>query len=324
MEYRTRFHDFKRATLVYGVPAAPHWHEHFQSTLGITPRVIVFDPKNPAASVRIARIAGVDAISTFAFHITMIGDHMVREKMNQDIRLIEICGEACTRTLFDYMRATFPHATLIPFYGSSEVEDSPIGMPCRAITGEEPLSVYHAKKSQYHELIRPETLEVIPVESGAEGELIITAYPGEPSAFPLIRYRTGDMVRVVESQCTHHNSWSFTVVGRVELDFIKVSGGVVRADEAERVVRLLGLKGQFELHYFERATPEGPKVQLEMHIESGHADDMQVAAEKIAAALRINASTTYAEGVMKGRFLPLTCVPYSAPVGKKSKRLVRH
>ena len=75
MEYRTEYHDFKNAILAYGVPAAPHWHEHFQASLGHTPRVIVFDPKRPAASVRLAKIAGVDSISTFAFHIMLIGEH---------------------------------------------------------------------------------------------------------------------------------------------------------------------------------------------------------------------------------------------------------
>ncbi|MFZ2886843.1 MAG: hypothetical protein WA021_03420 [Minisyncoccia bacterium] len=327
MEYRTKYHDFKKGILAYGVPAAPYWHEHFQMTLGNTPRVIVFDPQQPAASVRLARIANVDCISTFAFHMRLIGEHMMTEKIHTQIRLIEICGEACTPALFAYLRATFPHATIIPFYGSSEVEDSPIGVPCRPITGEEPLSLYHAKKNRFHEIIDPETGAVLPVCADAEGELVITAYPGEPSAFPLIRYRTGDVIRVVDERCPQHQTWSFTIVGRATLDFLKIPGGVLRVDEILRVVRLFQgrISERFELHRFERETPAGPKPQVELHVDPVGVIDMEKLASEVAAALRVNPTRSYAQGVADGLYLPLTCVILApGQTVKKTKRLVAH
>lgn len=327
MEYRTEYHDFKNAILAYGVPAAPYWHEHFQATLGHRPQVIVFDPKNPAASVRLARIADVDSISTFAFHIRLIGEAMLRENMNEHIRFIEICGEACTQALLSYMRETFPNATVVPFYGASEIEDSPMGMPCRPITGEEPLALYHAKPSQYHEVVDPETDAVITPQSGVEGELIVSAYPGDPAAFPLIRYRTGDMIRVIDAACPTHRRWSFTVLGRVQMDFLKISGGVLRADETERVVRLFPerLAGRFELHRYERETPDGPKTQVELHVELNGPLNLEMLARDIATNLRVNPSRTYAQGVADGLYLPLTCVAL-APVttSGKTKRLIAH
>jgi phenylacetate-coenzyme A ligase PaaK-like adenylate-forming protein len=324
MDYRLQYHDFRRPMLAYWVPAIPHWHESFQKAHGATPHVIVYDPKYPAASIKLANAVGADSISTFAFHISAIGEQMASIGMADSIRLIEICGEACSRMLYDYIRTTFPNATIIPFYGSSEVEDSPIGAPCRAITGEEPLSVYHAKNSQYHELIDPLNGEVLEPVAGTEGELVITSYT-EALAFPLIRYRTGDIVRVIETQCVMHDSWSFTVLGRAELDFIKIPGGVLRADELERVLQSLKFTGQFELHRYEHLTASGPQTQVELRLEVTGDRDLVLLARDIAQLLRVAPEYTYANGVDAGRYLPLTCVPLADEQdAKKAKRLTDH
>lgn len=328
MEYRLRYHDFKKPILAFGVPAMPHWHEFFQHSLGYTPRVIVFDPKNAAASVRLARIAGADSMSLFTFHIPLIGEYMRKENINERIRFIEIAGEACTRAMFEYMRNIFPNAIILPFYGSSEVEDSPIGMPCHPITGEKPLAVYHAKTSHYHELIDPESGASIESRLGAEGELVISAYPGEPSAFPLIRYRTGDMIRIVEENCKKHSTWTFTILGRVAMDFLKIPGGVLRADEMERILRLFPneISDEFELHRFEHTTSDGPKIEAVLYVRVRKNDiNLDKLAAKIASLFRVNPQRTYAEGIIEGLYLPLACRPLnSAATGKKHKRVIAH
>lgn len=322
MEYRYAYHDFKKPILAFGVPAMPHWHENEQRSHGDTPRVIVWDPKYPQASARLAKAAGADSMSLFAFHIPLAGEALKAFDANTAIRLIEICGESCTHALYRYMRETFPNATIIPFYGSSEVEDSPLGMPCRAITGEEPLSVYHAKPSQYHELVDPESGNSIPIEAGAEGELILTSYPGDPCALPLIRFRTGDMVRVVDATCPTHGTWSFTVLGRVSVDFLKILGGVLRADEIERVLRRLRINDTYEAHRRELSTPTGPKLELVLHLDVPEDSDKDLLARMIATELRVNPLRTYAQGVLDGLYAPLRCVPLVKRTSpKKAKRL---
>lgn len=326
MEYRRQYHDFKKPIIAYMVPAAPYWHEHFAAQGGHAVSAIVLDPKHMDVTARIAKAADADAISTFAYHIIPLGEALKNVGHAERIRFIEICGESCTESLFAYMRKTFLHATIIPFYGSSEVEDSPIGAPCRAITGEEPLSIYHAKPSQYHELIDPHTLAVIEPKTGAEGELVISAYPGEPSAFPLVRYRTGDMVRIVEAHCSTHELRTFTMIGRAELDFIKISGGVVRADEAERALAELGVNvRRFELHHFERQTDSGPKSQLELHVELNSPIDLPALATRFATAFRVAPHYTYTDGVQDGRYLPLfATTQIAARALGKSKKLYKH
>ncbi len=326
MDYRLAYHDFKRPIVSYTVPMMPHWHEQFQQAHGIASCSISFDPKNPAACARLARIVGADALSFFAFHVPLIAPHLVHEGIAERIRFIEIAGEACTRALFEFMRETFPHAIILPFYGSSEAEDSPIGMPCRPITGEMPLALYHGKPSHYHEIIDPDTLKVIEPLPDAEGELVMTAYPGEPSSFPLIRFRTGDTVRVMEKECAAHGTWSFTVLGRTQMDFIKIQGGVLRADEIARVLRTMqdDVTDRYELHCTDESGPQGPLFTPILRIETKRPLDIVKIAERIARSLRVSPTMTYADGAAQGRYAQLVCEEFHPLQGAKSKRIVRH
>ncbi len=330
LEYRLQYHSFENPILASNVPCMPHWHEDLQISLGYAPRVIAFDPIHAAASVRLARIAGVDAISTFAFHVPLIGKLMIQEGIAEQIRLIEMCGESCTRSLFDFIKRTFPNATIIPQFGAAEIEDKPVGIPCRAITGEEPLSVYHTKPSHYHEIIDSEQEIVLPYEPGTEGELVITSCSPKPRATPLIRYRTGDIVRILPEKCAAHNQLQFTLIGRVSIDFIKIPGGMLRADETERVLRVFNgeITDRFELHRYLRPSSEGQKVEVILYVEPRDQNSPEVLnrlAERIAQELRVGPFRTYSEGVEDGIYLPLTCLPITSTQSPtKSKRMIAH
>ncbi len=326
IEYRLLYHDFKNAFLVF--PASiPHWHEIFQSSNGLPGRVVVFDPRNSRASIRLAKAAGVDGMSLFVNQVQIVGEHMKQEGLNDRIRLIEIVGELCPYVLYEYMRATFPNATILSCYGAQEVEDCPyIGIPCKPMDGSEPLAVYHAKKTHYLEIIETETGKVLEPKAGVEGELLVTAYQGEPASFPLIRLRMGDTVRVVEEQC-HHGSWSFTIVGRTSIDFIKVIGGQIRADEISRVLRLFPdrISDLFQLHCYTKKTPQGPLLLPVLHVDTRGEINLEILARDIESALRTNPSFTYREGVEENRYLPMRCeILDQKNDGKKHKRIVVH
>jgi phenylacetate-coenzyme A ligase PaaK-like adenylate-forming protein len=189
------------------------------------------------------------------------------------------------------------------------------------------LEVYHAKKTHFHELIDPRTGVVLEPTTGVEGELVVSAYAGEPAALPLLRYRTGDIVRVVEEKCARHGLWSFTVLGRASLDFLKLPGGVLSAEEAARVIRLFNgsITDRFELHRFERETPGGPKPQVELRVEPKGSIDLAELARDIAENLRVNPARTYALGVADGLYLPLTCSILAPQEGAhKPRRIVAH
>jgi phenylacetate-coenzyme A ligase PaaK-like adenylate-forming protein len=326
MEYRLKYHDFKKPLLAFTVPMMPYWHERFQAENGGNPSVIAYDPKYPKASITLAKAAGVDAASLFAYHVQAAGEEMKRLGINEQMRLFEIAGETCSRALYNYMRATFPNAVLLHSYGAGEVEDVHMGMPCKPLDGTEPLSVYHPKSTHYLEIVDPGSGEVLEPAPGVEGDLIISAYPGEPSAFPLVRFRIGDTVRVVETSCKEHGLWSFTVLGRSEMDFAKIPGGGLGAEEIARVLRLFPneVTDFFVLHCRNEETASGPLFKPVLEVETAAGTDLAALAEKISRELRVAPRFTYAQGVAQGRYLPLACaILQKSGISKKHLRIVR-
>lgn len=323
IEYRLEYHDFHRPILAHmGFP--PHCHEAFLKSIDRAPRVIVFDPKHPGLSARLARIAGVDSLSMFSFLVPIAGEHLAREGHASTITYVETYGEVLSGAVLAHMQSLFPNARFVHTYGSSEVEDAHIGMPCSEITGPEPCAVYHPKKTHYLELIAGE--DIVEPHSDAEGELVITTYAGTTIAFPLIRYRIGDTVRVLDESCERHGVWSFMVLGRTEQDFLKIPGGVLRADEVQRVLRSLAprVQDRFELHRRDVSTTHGPLVEVTVHVEASEDEDLRTLADDIASRLRVSPGRTYADGVERGLYGPLVCVRLSpdAGSGKKLSRLV--
>jgi len=327
MDYRLAYFDFSAPFLAFGVPMMPHWHEQFQTEHGGDPRVISYDPRYPEMSARLAATVGVEGVSLFAYHVRAAGDALRAVGIAERIRFLEVTGEVCSRALYEYMRGTFPNATIVQSYGASEVEDVHIGMPCRPMTGEEPLALYHPKSTHFLEIIDPVTERVVPMEAGVEGDLLITAYPGEPAAFPLIRFRIGDTIRIVESDCSHKDI-AFTVLGRTELDFLKLEGGILRADEVERVLRTMPdlMTDEFELHRYERRTPHGPRtyIDLKVRVRPGARLPEDIG-NSVATRLRVGPAQTYSDGVAAGRYLPLTCTELiDEPSSRKRQRLISH
>jgi phenylacetate-coenzyme A ligase PaaK-like adenylate-forming protein len=320
--YRYQYHDFKSAVLS-SMPTP------FQQDWILRRRcggpLIVLDPRRAQASVRLAKAAGVDSMFLILHHVPLISEEMVRAGINTHIRFIEIAGETASVSLFRNMRETFPNATIAAIYGSSDVETSPIGIPCRPMTDDDPRALYHAGEHTYLELVDDETGSLLPIQDGQEGELLITADAGDDATFPLIRYRIGDTVRIVESTCKKHGGWSFEVLGRTTMDFLKVPGGILRADEVERVLRELHIPDRFELHRYEHSTPIGLKTEVVLHVQAPSGTGLEALALTVAKLLRVSAAYTYEEGVREGFYMPLVCKSLSSESKPgKRVRMVQH
>lgn len=317
--YRLRFHDFKKATLVSIPPVAKKEWEVRALGGGM---VVALDPKRARASVRLAKEAGVDSMFVFLYHVPLVAPHMEEFGIARDIRFIELAGEPCSLSFFRYIRRVFPNAVIVSEYSASEVETLPMGVVCRPLDGSEPLEVYHPHERVHMELIDPESGVPRAPEKNAEGELLISSRADSP-AFPLVRYRIGDMVRIVETTCAEHGTWSFQVLGRADMDFIKVPGGMLRADEIERVLRALGESDRFELHCADRDDGAAPKLDAVLDVESPESD-LETLAARIAQSLRLAPSYTFADGVARGLFFPLRCrrLAPGTPGGKR-RRMTR-
>jgi phenylacetate-CoA ligase len=183
-------------------------------------------------------------------------------------------------------------------YGLSEVIGPGVAAECREGKG-----ALHVFDDHFlPEIVDPETGRS--VEPGGRGELVLTTLTKE--AFPVMRYRTGDVTSFVDEPCpcgrTHRRIARFS--GRVD-DMLVVRGINVFPSEIEAVVLAdPALDGAYAIVVDRRrALPE-----LEVHVETrGAAEGV---AERLERRLRL-------------RVLVVACAPGSLPRTEtgKAKRL---
>ncbi len=324
-DYRRAFYNFPGAILTS--IKAQHRSDAFLADIGSHSLSINFDGKHLAACIRLAKAAGVDSLSVHTFTIQAIGEEMKRVGMNNDIRFIDFVGETCPLMLYLYMRETFPNAKIISFYTLSEAEGI-VAVPCRALSDEEPYTIVHVNKGYHIDLVDPATGARLTPEPGTEGEVLITHLGDTKRCFPFIRYRPGDTVRVVDKACREHGTWTFTVLGKTTSDFMLVPGGQLRADEVERVLRLMPkeVTDVFEMHRYDGGTKEQPTVEVLLHVQLHDAGvDLGALAQKIQKELRVGPGRTYQQGVNEGRYATLVCVPLTKEFeDKKHRRMFKH
>ena len=142
-------------------------------------------------------------------------------------------------------------------YGLSEIMGPGVAMECAEVRD----GMHIFEDHFLAEVINPETGEVLP--AGEEGELVFTTLTKE--AFPLVRYRTRDITRLIPEPCrcgrTHIRM--ARVMGRSD-DMLIIRGVNVFPSQVEAV--LVGVEG-LEPHYRLIVDREGTLDTLEIQVE---------------------------------------------------------
>ncbi len=137
------------------------------------------------------------------------------------------------------------------------------------------------------ELVHPVSLEPVPMEDGAEGEIVYTTIDRE--ATPVIRYRCRDMVRVFTSPCPcGRTSFRFSIFGRSD-DMLKVKAVNVFPSAVKDVICsfMPETTGEFRIVLYE----PGPAIHtnLELKIEYGEQtrpDETDALAERLKKTIK--------------------------------------
>ena len=141
-------------------------------------------------------------------------------------------------------------------YGMSEIIGPGVSNSCSEHNG---LHIF--EDHFYPEIIDPKTAEVLPY--GEKGELVITSLTKQ--AFPIIRYRTGDITSLDQTPCrcgrTHVRMKS--VMGRVD-DMLIVNGVNVFPSQVEHVLASIE---EITLNYQIIADKKGYLDSLEIMVE---------------------------------------------------------
>jgi phenylacetate-CoA ligase len=143
-------------------------------------------------------------------------------------------------------------------YGLSEVIGPGVAMEC--YEAQEGLHI--AEDHFLVEVINPKTLE--PVPDGEEGELVFTSLTKE--AFPVIRYRTGDIASITRNKCKCGRTTTrmSRVKGRVD-DMLIIRGVNVFPSEIEHyLLTIEELAPYYQIHLFRKGSLDVIQLQVEV------------------------------------------------------------
>ena len=145
----------------------------------------------------------------------------------------------------------------VDIYGLSEIIGPGVSIECH-----EAQDGLHIQEDHFFvEVINPDTLE--PVADGEEGELVFTSLTKE--AFPIIRYRTGDISSITREKCVCGRTTTrmARVKGRTD-DMIIIRGVNVFPSEVERVLlQIENLVPNYQIHLVRKNALDN----VELHVE---------------------------------------------------------
>ncbi|WP_409296618.1 phenylacetate--CoA ligase family protein [Peribacillus sp. SCS-26] len=170
-------------------------------------------------------------------------------------------------------------------YGLSEVLGPGVGCECHEAQD----GLHIAEDHFLLEIIDPATL--LPLPDGEEGELVFTSLTKE--AFPIIRYRTGDIGSITRERCLCGRTTArmSRVKGRLD-DMLIINGVNVFPSQIEQC--LLGIEElapHYQIRIMQRGSLKGLELQAEMSesffAEAGrNSQAVRFLEERVTAALK--------------------------------------
>jgi phenylacetate-CoA ligase len=186
---------------------------------------------------------------TYALHLAEVGRRMGLEVGGLGTKCLVVCGEpgGSIPEVRDRIAKDW-NARVVDHHGMTEVG------PVTVSDADDPrlLRIHHA--SHYAEVIDPETGAAVAL--GQVGELVLTTLGRHGS--PLIRYRTGDLVKPVAIPGEDPQKFALEggIIGRAD-DMVVVRGVNVYPSAIEAVVRSIEGIGEYQVEVDQRgALPE--------------------------------------------------------------------
>jgi len=254
----------------------------------------------------LAKLFAVDSLMHLPSLAIDVAPYLAAVGIIDSIKVVELCGERCSPAQIEALRRLYPQAVLVQNYSASDWNGT-FGESCsHAIkTG---LSSFHIDREFfYSEFINPRTaVSVMP--SDVPAELVITSLTTD-QPFPVIRYRTGDLLAIEEAHCPCGDPTPrFKHMGRVSAEETRLFGGDFSLDFVEEALAASPqvFPEDFEVQYIEQMTSTGHIKGLRVLILPKAAPvDLEALARSLEGRLHIGKTALYGEGVRQGLLLPL-------------------
>ena len=213
---------------------------------------------------------GPTAISctpSYALYLAEKGEEMGIDMKSLKLRVGILGAEPWSEKMRQEIETRL-NITALDIYGASELMGPGVAMECA-----EGRSGLHVFEDHFIvETIDPETGEVVP--DGEEGELVFTTLTKE--AFPLIRYRTRDISRLMKEPCRCGRTLAriARISGRSD-DMLIIRGVNVYPSQIENVLlEIEGLEPHYELFVERKGTLDTLEIRVEVS-ESAFSDEVR-------------------------------------------------
>ena len=220
---------------------------------------------------------------SYALHLAEEGKAMGVDMKSLKLRVGIFGAEPWNKTMRDEIEKAFG-ITALDLFGLSEVIGPGMAMEC--LEGRNGMHIF--EDHFIVETINPQTGEVLP--EGAEGELVFTTLTKE--ANPLIRYRSGDVSRLITEQCRCGRSHvKMERVLKRSDDMLNIRGVNIFPSQVEAIlVDIEGLKPSYQII----VDKVGALDSLELHVEasdkifsnSGSVKELQKIEQRIVKDMR--------------------------------------
>jgi phenylacetate-coenzyme A ligase PaaK-like adenylate-forming protein len=265
-----------------------HTHHHLNIPL------VHGDLQQVSQSVQIALQAGCDTLMCYPFSLPLITPVLTEMGWHTAIKILILTGEVLSASELIKIHQLYPNAHLFNLLSYTEFTQS-VGF---SIANH--FSILDTLSSFYIEII---TDGAVCSTAGSEGNIVITTLPTHPLPFPYLRYDTGDVARIVEAD-KNGQVKKFTLLGRENIDLLKLPGGILKAEELERVLFTIdpALIEHYQLEYHKSLRPG---ITLYFSLQFAQRFEKKSLEKIINDKLRLGPNVIYSEVVSRDLLEPL-------------------
>lgn len=282
-------------------------------------KLLLGDVNNPSLTTKIALNLKVDAIQSTPTILYYFIPYLEKELDLSKIKLIMIGGEFCSEQKFAYLKSKFKNAYFEMTYGGAETRGK--GYRCDRLSKLSPRFFHPYSAKYYFETIG----------SKGQDELVITSLLKDGT--PLIRYKTGDAVKLITEKCECGQTQIMEVFGRLEYDAVKISGVVIYSkiisDALSPLSKYLASL-DWKMHVYENVRKDKIQTLLKLQLiaKSVYKNNESIKLllqKEVSANLYLSGKITLSDLVNKGAFLPLEIEFVDTfPPEYKRKNIISH
>ncbi|OGL63212.1 hypothetical protein A3E97_03580 [Candidatus Uhrbacteria bacterium RIFCSPHIGHO2_12_FULL_47_12] len=266
--------------------------------------VFIGNPYKLEETAAIASRLRIDFIHTHAPILLSFIPFLKRYYDTENIKFIMLGGQITTAQ-HSMINKEFPKAVIARLYGLAETGS--IGLQCDLLIANNGISTYHISDNVF--------IEIIPVESGGMGEIVVTHLYLAPSL--LVRYQTGDLGEILENKCACGlKSSLLRLGGRKNWDKITVGGFEINKENFLEIIKDFSayVEEDFEAHFYQHTQRDGGiineiriKVISKLSKNSGITGDalQRLLEDALNDGLHISNRFPFRELIQQRIFLPI-------------------